>query len=208
MLPYKQAKERLLSLLEMYSYEQRHIVLSSGKESDFFIDCKQTVLQVEGAWLAGVTLAKLLREMHPGRLEAVAGVELGGCPLATATSFVLSFGDSLIYYGLCGATHTRALYVRKARKGHGTDEMVEGLRSLRVGAEVALVEDVVTTGASALRAVTALHAAGLSVVGIAALVDRQEGGAEAIREAGVPFAAVLTKQDFLDRTQQNRAGVL
>ena len=104
-------KDRLLALLRERSYERRHVVLASGRESDFFIDCKQTVLTAEGHALVGELMLDALAELP--RCEAVAGVELGGCPLASAVSLV---------------SHQRgrglpALYVRKARKDHGTTKM-------------------------------------------------------------------------------------
>ena len=117
----------------------------------------------------------------------MAGVELGGCPLASAVSLV-SFqrGQDL-----------PALYVRKEKKDHGSAKLVEGDRSLRPGLRVALLEDVITTGGSSLRAVDALKKAGAEVVGIAALVDRLEGGAETIRERGLPLVTLATRRDFM-----------
>ena len=115
------------------------------------------------------------------------GVELGGCPLASAVSLV-SFqrGRPL-----------NALYVRKAKKDHGTTKLVEGDKSLKPGLKVALLEDVVTTGGSSLKAVESLKAAGAEVIGIVALVDRQEGGAETIRSAGLPLVTIATRSDFM-----------
>ena len=90
-----------------------------------------------------------------------------------------------------------ALYVRKEAKDHGTKKLVEGDKSISPGTRVALLEDVVTTGGSSLKAVEKLRAAGATVVGIVALVDRLEGGAEAIRAAGIPLVAICTRRDFL-----------
>ncbi len=177
-------RARLIQLLGERSYERRKVTLASGKESDFFIDCKQTMLTAEGHALVGELMFDLLAELPP--CEAVGGVELGGCPLASAVSLV-SFqrGRPL-----------NALYVRKAKKDHGTTKLVEGDKSLKPGLKVALLEDVVTTGGSSLKAVESLREAGAEVVGIVALVDRQEGGAEAIRAAGLPLVTIATKADF------------
>jgi orotate phosphoribosyltransferase len=90
-----------------------------------------------------------------------------------------------------------ALYVRKAKKDHGTEKLVEGDKSLFPGIRVALLEDVITTGGSSLKAVEALRAAGANVVGIVALVDREEGGAETIREAGLPLVSLARRTDFM-----------
>jgi orotate phosphoribosyltransferase len=178
-------RARLIQLLSERSFERRKVILASGRESDFFIDCKQTMLTAEGHALVGELMFDLLGELPA--CEAVGGVELGGCPLASAVSLV-SFqrGRPL-----------NALYVRKAKKDHGTTKLVEGDKSLKPGLKVALLEDVVTTGGSSLKAVESLKAAGAEVVGIVALVDRQEGGAETIRGAGLPLVTIATRSDFI-----------
>jgi orotate phosphoribosyltransferase len=178
-------RTRLVQLLAERSFERRRVTLASGRESDFFIDCKQTMLTAEGHALIGELMFDLLSELPP--CEAVGGVELGGCPLASAVSLV-SFqrGRPL-----------NALYVRKAKKDHGTTKLVEGDKSLKPGLKVALLEDVVTTGGSSLKAVESLKAAGAEVVGIVALVDRLEGGAEAIRASGLPLVTLATRADFI-----------
>jgi orotate phosphoribosyltransferase len=119
--------------------------------------------------------------------EAVAGVELGGCPLASAVSLI-SFqrGRPL-----------SALFVRKEVKDHGSKKLVEGDRALRPGLAVVVLEDVITTGGSTLKAVEKLAEVGAQVVGVVALVDRREGGREAIEAAGLPVVAVTTRADFL-----------
>jgi len=178
-------RARLIQLLTERSFERRKVILASGRESDFFIDCKQAMLTAEGHALVGELMFEMLAELPP--CEAVGGVELGGCPLASAVSLV-SFqrGRPL-----------NALYVRKATKDHGTTKLVEGDKSLKPGLKVALLEDVVTTGGSSLKAVESLKLAGAEVVGIVALVDRQEGGAETIRSAGLPLVTLATKADFI-----------
>jgi orotate phosphoribosyltransferase len=178
-------RARLIELLRERSFERKKVILASGQESDFFIDCKQTILTAEGHALVGELLFDLIRRLPTA--EAVAGVELGGCPLASAVSLV-SFqrGQDL-----------PALYVRKQQKDHGSAKLVEGDRALKPGLRVALLEDVITTGGSSLRAVDALEKSGAVVVGIAALVDRLEGGAEAIRARNLPFVALASRTDFM-----------
>lgn len=178
-------RERLLSLLKQRSFERKKVILASGRESDFFVDCKQSVLTAEGHALVGELMFQALGELP--ECDAVGGVELGGCPLASAVSLV---------------SHQRgrdlpALYVRKARKDHGSAKLVEGDKALFDGIRVVLLEDVITTGGSSLKAVEALRAVGANVVGILAVVDRQEGGAETIREAGLPLLSLTTKADFM-----------
>lgn len=179
-------REQLLELLRERSFERKRVVLASGKESDFFIDCKQTVLTAAGHALVGELMLDALSELP--ECDAVAGVELGGCPLASAVSLL---------------SHQRgrnlpALYVRKAQKDHGSKKLVEGDRALFDGIRVALLEDVVTTGGSSLRAVESLQQVGARVVGIVAVVDRLEGGADAIRAAGLPLVPLTTRKDFMD----------
>ena len=179
------SRARLVDLLRERSFERKKVILSSGRESDFFIDCKQTVLTAEGHALAGELMFQALDDLP--RCQAVAGVELGGCPLASAVSLV-SFERR---------RPLPALYVRKAKKDHGSEKLVDGDKSLFPGIRVALLEDVITTGGSSLKAVEALRAAGANVVGIVALVDREEGGAETIREAGLPLVSVARRADFM-----------
>jgi len=182
--PTKRA--RLIDLLRELSFERRRVILASGRESDFFIDCKQTILTAEGHALVGELMFQALDELPT--CDAVGGVELGGCPLASAVSLI-SFQKGRPLTGF---------YVRKARKDHGTAKLVEGDKSLKAGTRIALLEDVVTTGGSSLKAVETLKAAGAVVVGIIALVDRLEGGADTIRAAGLPLLTLSTRADFME----------
>jgi orotate phosphoribosyltransferase len=176
----------LFELLRERSFERRKVILASGKESDFFIDCKQAILTAEGHALVGSLMFDTIEQVFP-ECEAVAGVELGGCPLASAVS-MKSFerGKPL-----------SALYIRKEAKDHGSKKLVEGDKSLRDGLPVVVLEDVVTTGGSTLKAVEKLRQVGADVRGVIALVDRQEGGADALKEAGLKLIAVLHKSDFM-----------
>lgn len=179
------SRTRLVELLTERSFEKKRVTLASGRESDFFIDCKQTVLTAEGHALVGELMFDALAEL--GAVDAVGGVALGGCPLASAVSLV-SFqkGKPL-----------PALYVRKERKDHGSAKRIEGDKALRPGLVVALLEDVVTTGGSSLDALEVLREAGCQVAGIVALVDRLEGGREAIEAAGVRLVTLTTRRDFI-----------
>ncbi|MCS6796936.1 MAG: orotate phosphoribosyltransferase [Myxococcota bacterium] len=179
--------ERLLELLRSDALRRGWFTLASGRSSDWLIDCKRVVLRAEGhALVAAVVLDAI------GRLEgpppvAVAGVELGGCPLASAVALRShQLGRPL-----------DAIYVRKSPKDHGSRGALEGAESLPPGARVVVVEDVVTTGGSTLAAVEKLRAAGFDVVGVVALVDRGEGAAEALAAASVPLLAVFHRGDLL-----------
>lgn len=179
------ARERLLDLLRTHAFARRRVVLASGRESDFFIDCKQVVLSAEGHALTGAVLLEEVSRLGP--CVAVAGVELGGCPLASAVSLV-SFQR--------GAP-LDAVYVRKDAKDHGSARLLEGNTRLAAGARIALLEDVVTTGGSTLKAAAKLRAAGYVVVGVIALVDRLEGGRQAIEAEALPLVAVYSRNDFI-----------
>ena len=177
--------DRLLRLLRERAHRAGEVRLSSGRRSTFFIDCKRVVLMAEGHALVGEALRRELAALDPAP-SAVAGVELGGCPLASAVA-------------CCSAGTERpydAVYVRKKAKEHGSRRELEGADHLPPGARVVVLEDVVTTGASTLRAIERLRAHGLDVVHVAALVDREEGGAAAIRGAGVTFSALYSRADF------------
>ncbi|MCU0692030.1 MAG: orotate phosphoribosyltransferase [Polyangiaceae bacterium] len=179
-------RNRLIALLTEQSFERKRVILASGRESDFFIDCKQVALTAEGHALLGELMLDALDDL-PKPTEAVAGVELGGCPLASAVS-------------LTSYLHHRpmpALYVRKTQKDHGMKKLIEGDKAMRPGMPVVLLEDVITTGGSTLRAADTLREAGLDPVGVVVIVDRLEGGGEALREAGLPYVALATRKDFI-----------
>lgn len=178
-------RERLLELLRDRSFARRKVVLASGRESDFFIDCKQTVLTAEGHVLAGGLM--LDAAVAAGSFDAIAGVELGGCPLASAAAFT-SFTR--------GAPKD-AVYVRKDAKDHGSKRELEGDTRLAPGSSIVILEDVTTTGGSTLKAVEKLRAAGYKVSSVVTLVDRLEGGREAIEAAGLRFSAIYTRRDFI-----------
>jgi orotate phosphoribosyltransferase len=178
-------RARLIALLRERSFERKKVVLASGKESDFFIDCKQTVLTAEGHALVGELMFEALERLPACR--AVAGVELGGCPLASAVSLI-SFQKG---------RPLPALYVRKEQKDHGSKRLVEGDRAIVPEMPVVVLEDVITTGGSTLKAVERLVQAGVKVVGVVALVDRLEGGAEAIQSTGLALVSISTRRDYI-----------
>jgi len=176
--------QRLLELLKQRSFARKQVVLASGKTSDFFIDCKQTVLTAEGHALVGELMFRAVQQV-PG-CAAVAGVELGGCPLASAVSLT-SFQKGL---------PLDAVYVRKEAKDHGSQRLLEGNATLAPGSKIVVLEDVITTGGSTLRAAGRLTDAGYVVAGVVALVDRLEGGRASIESAGLTLRALYTRDDF------------
>jgi len=179
------ARSRLLELLRVRAFERKRVVLASGRESDFFIDCKQAVLTAEGHALAGEVMLDATAAFSP--CGVVAGVELGGCPLASAVSLT-SFRRGV---------PLDAIYVRKDVKDHGSRRVLEGDTGLARGTRVALLEDVVTTGGSTLHACAKLKAGGYVVAGVVALVDRLEGGRENIEREGLALVSIFTRDDFI-----------
>lgn len=177
-------RARLLAQMARLSYERREVTLASGQKSDFYIDCKQTVLTAEGHFLVGSLLLGLVRERAAGA-EAIGGLTMGADPLASAVS-TLSY---------VAGRPMAAFYVRKEPKGHGTGQWIEGAKSLRPGMPVAILEDVVTTGGSALKAIGRAREFGLDIKLILALVDREEGGREAL-EREAPLVTLFRKRDF------------
>jgi orotate phosphoribosyltransferase len=191
-------RERLLELLRTLSFERRKVVLSSGRESDFYIDCKRTALTAEGHALVGRCLFDRVRRIQPA-VRGVGGLTLGADPLASAialTSF-LEWERAARSGTPSPPAPVDAFIVRKEPKGHGTGQWIEGRRTLPDGSRVAVLEDVVTTGGSALKAIERCRAESLQVVACLALVDRREGGREAIEAAGVPLDVLFSREDFM-----------
>jgi orotate phosphoribosyltransferase len=178
------ARARLLDLLKRLSYEEREVILASGKPSNFYIDCKQAILTAEGHYLVGWLLCDLLANLAPD-VRAVGGLTMGADPIASAVATV---SHTL-------ARPLDAFYIRKEPKGHGTQKWLEGDKTVRPGTPVAIVEDVCTTGGSTLKAIERARLHGLEVRRVFVLVDREEGGREAV-EREAPLTAVFRKRDF------------
>lgn len=179
-------REFLLDTIVQRAYREGAFTLSSGQSSDYYINGKQVTLTAEGA----VAIARLLLPRLAADTQAVAGLTLGADPIVSAVSVVS------VYEGrpLPGAI------VRKEAKGHGTQAYIEG--PLSPGMKVAVLEDVVTTGHSALRAVEHLRMAGYTVEQVLAIVDRGQGGAELYREYGLHFEFLFSLAQIRDRARQ------
>lgn len=175
-------RDRLIALLKERSYQRRRVVLASGRESDFYVDGKQTALHAEGAWLIG----NLLWERMAPEVEGVGGLTLGADPIAASVAAV-SFSRGRPIH---------AFIVRKEAKGHGTGSWIEGRRNLPDGSRVCIVEDTTTTGASLLKAVDRAEAEGLKVVQCFTIVDREEGAAEALKARGYQLEALVRRAEL------------
>lgn len=174
-------RQYLLDLFCQVAYKEGEFTLSSGQRSTYYINGKQVTLHPQG----GAAVGRILLSMLPIATEAVAGLTLGADPMVTATSVVAVYeGRSLT-----------PLIVRKEAKGHGTQAYIEG-PTLAPGSSVVVLEDVVTTGQSALKAVDRLRQAGYQVNQIIALVDRLQGGAALYEQQGLEFQTVFSIQDL------------
>jgi orotate phosphoribosyltransferase len=183
-LPLSELRDRLLDLLCTVAYKEGDFTLSSGQKSDYYINGKQVTLHPAG----GVMVGRLLLDHVPAGTTAVAGLTLGADPMVTAVSIVGAYGDRPI----------TPLIIRKEAKGHGTQAYIEG-PTLPAGTPVVVLEDVVTTGQSAWKAVERLRGAGYVVDTVLALVDRQQGGGEFYREQGLTFEPLFAIADLRAR---------
>jgi orotate phosphoribosyltransferase len=185
-------RARLLALLVERSYHyrpERPFTLASGALSDFYLDARVTTWDPEAKPLIGA----LVFDVVTGRADAIGGLTLGADPIAGAVA----------YYSQIVGAPIRAFTVRKQVKEHGMGRWIEG--SVRPGDRVAIVDDVVTTGTSTLDAIDRCRQAGHPVTAVVALVDREEGGLERIREAvpDAPCVALFTRAE-LDRCARTR----
>jgi orotate phosphoribosyltransferase len=169
-------KEELLQLLKQQSaFKFGEFTLSSGKKSDFYVDCRKVTLQPQGARLIGRLVLEKIKGL---KVDAVGGLTLGADPI-TSSVVVLSDLPGFI--------------VRKKAKEHGTKQRIEGI--LQAGWNVVIVEDVATTGGSALEAIEAAEAAGARVVKVISVVDREEGAALALKN--YDFDPIFKKSELL-----------
>lgn len=183
------AHEQLVRLLATRSAKRGDFVLASGRRSSLYIDCRLTTMSPEGQLLIGRDGLAALR--HTGwPVDAVGGLTLGADPIA----YAMAHASALAHEQGTGAM-VRGFTVRKEPKQHGTGKRVEG--PFQVGDRVVVVEDVITTGGSALKAVEAIREAGGHVLGVLALVDREEGGREVLEGAGLPVVSMVRATELL-----------
>jgi orotate phosphoribosyltransferase len=178
--------DSLLTLLAQRSARRGHFTLASGRQSTLYIDARLTTMSPDGLALIGPLALQMLSEAA-WDLTAIGGLTLGADPV----SYAISYASSTTSRPL------RAFTVRKEPKVHGTGQLIEG--PFQEGDHVAVIEDVITTGGSALRAADAIKAAGGVISGVFALIDREEGGREAILAAGFPVLALTRATDIIAR---------
>jgi orotate phosphoribosyltransferase len=176
-------RERLREiLLEKSVVRGREFKLASGRTSDFYVDARVTTLDAEGAALCGQIFFQMLAEC---KIDAVGGYSIGADPIVAAIA-VISHQQG---------RPLPAFIIRKEEKSHGTRKMIEG--NFRAGMRVALFDDVITSGGSIIKGARQVEAEGGTVEVVMAVLDRQEGGREAIEGHGYKFLSIFTKKDLL-----------
>ena len=172
-------KEELLQLLKRYAYKKGEYTLSSGKKTGFYINCKPVTLSGRGLTLASLLL---LRDINT---QYVAGLTLGADPLVSGVSLISALDGKMI----------NGLIMRKEPKGHGTEAWLEGPLPPK-GTYITVLEDVLTTGGSALKVVNKLRESGYRVDRVVTLVDRKEGGYELMDKNRIQLRGVYIPEDF------------
>lgn len=181
-------RQGLARLLRTKSLVRGEFTLSSGKKSNYYMDCKLTTLDPEGALLTGHCILELLDEMGV-KPDAIGGLSMGADPLVTAA-------------GVVSAIEKRPLQgflVRKRAKEHGRQKQIEGIENPH-GKKVVIVDEVCTTGGSTAEAIDAAEREGCEVIGVISLVDREEGGSEMLR-AKYTYRSIFTARELLQEEQ-------
>ena len=176
-------KENLLTILAKQSYIEGKVILVSGKESNYYVDGKQTTLDAEGGTLISILFLRMLQD----EVSAVGGISVGADPLASGVSQV----------GYLLGKKINAFYVRKEPKKHGTNKWVEG--PMKSGTSVAIVEDVVTTGGSSLKAIEKVKEFGCIVKQVLAIVDRNEGGRETFKKLRLTYSYLFDIKEVIEK---------
>ncbi len=184
-------KQELIEIIckKSFKYSQKpEFKLVSGKMSRFYINCKPTTLSPRGMYLVGHLVFEAIKDLN---VDGVGGLTFGADPIAVATAFVSELKKSPI----------KAFSIRKTKKDHGIIRWVEG--DITPGEKVVIIDDVVTTGGSTIKAVQRARTEGLDVVKAVILVDRQEGGLENIREHVEDVSAIITRDDLIEQFEKS-----
>jgi len=185
-------RSALVRLLSQRSVRRGRFTLASGRESTHYVDARLTTMSPEGLALIGPLALEAIRE-RGWAADAVGGLTLGADPIAYAIAVASVSAPPLV----------RAFTVRKEAKQHGTGRLIEG--PMREGDRVVVIEDVITTGGSALKAADAVQRAGARISGIMALVDREEGGRAVLEGRGFEVACLATLSQLLDEDSSDAA---
>ena len=179
-------KKQLIQLIfeKAFKYSEEPVFkLVSGRMSNYYFNCKAVTLHPEGMYLLGNIIFEMIRE---SRVKGIGGLTLGADPIA----------DAVAYTSYLRKAPIEAFVVRKTAKSHGTMQWIEG--NITGGDKVVIVDDVITTGKSTIEAITKAREAGLEIVKVIALVDRQEGGKENIETLGFKVDSVVTREEVME----------
>lgn len=174
----------LVQMLATRSARRGTFTLASGRQSDLYIDARLTTMSPDGLAIIGPLALERMRT-RGWTADAVGGLTLGADPV----SYAIAHASAL------AMTPVRAFTVRKETKAHGTGKVIEG--PFQAGDKVVVIEDVITTGGSALKAVDAIRAAGGVILGVLAVVDREEGGREALEAAGLAVESLAGAKEIV-----------
>jgi len=186
-------KNRLIELIieKAFRYSEEPVFrLVSGRMSNYYFNCKAVTLYPEGMHLIGNLLFDLIKNLD---VKGIGGLTLGADPIAYAVAYTSYLRGGPI----------EAFVVRKTAKSHGTMQWIEG--NIKRGDKVVIVDDVITTGKSTIEAITRSKEAGLDIVKVIALIDRQEGGKEAVEASGYKLDSIITREEVMERYKKNRA---
>jgi orotate phosphoribosyltransferase len=182
--PAPGARAKAAEVIKAKSYSRRKVTLASGRVSEFYLDMKPSMLDPEGSNLLAQLVFERVKDLE---FDYIGGLEMGAVPLIAPISMI-SFIEHRPISGF---------FVRKERKAHGTMKVIEGdVPDDLSGKRVVILDDVTTTGGSAMEAVEAVQAAGATVVLVLSVVDREEGATEFYKNAGIPFDSLFSASDF------------
>jgi len=179
-------KKQMIQLIfeKTFKYSEEPVFrLVSGRMSNYYFNCKAVTLHPEGMYLIGNMIFEMIKE---SRVKGIGGLTLGADPIANAVAYTSFLKKAPI----------EAFVVRKTAKAHGTMQWIEG--NITGGDRVVIVDDVITTGKSTIEAINRANEAGLDIVKVIALVDRQEGGKENIEALGFKVESVVTREEVME----------
>ena len=194
MISNSEARAKLRSLLLAKSVFHGDFTLSSGAKSSYYIDCKLTTLDPEGAWLVGQVMHELIR-----RKEKEIGAKISGVGGLTMGADLVALATSMFSYFTNDKPPLQTFSVRKAAKAHGQTKLIEG--NFKAGDSIVVIDDVVTRGDSTLAAIDALLKEEAKIAFVAVLVDRQEGGRQKIEQMGYQVVSAYKKEELIDASR-------
>lgn len=188
-------KATLKEAIRKFSYRENHaepFTLASGKKSPYYFDLKQTLLQPKYLALAGRIVSQIIAQHYQGKVIA-AGLTMGADPIIYSAVLAVDYAPG------AGKPELVPAIVRKEAKDHGTGKKIEMLKGIDTATPCVMVDDVITTAGSTLKAFAAMREAGFAIKHAVCILDRGEGGAAALAENGVTLLSVFTAEEFKER---------